>query len=76
MWKFQDFSATQILLEINFGNFEALKTAILTISAALNFESLGNFDIFKRVLKIKIEASKIVKMAVFVVLKSAKIDFT
>jgi len=31
MWKFQDFSATQILREINFGCFEAQKTAILTI---------------------------------------------
>ena len=28
MWKFQDFSATQILLENNFGRFEAPKTAI------------------------------------------------
>ena len=25
MWKFQDFSATQILCEINFGHFEATK---------------------------------------------------
>ena len=25
MWKFQDFSATQILCEVNFGHFEALK---------------------------------------------------
>ena len=31
MWKFQDFSATQILREINFGHFEAPKTAILTV---------------------------------------------
>ena len=36
--KFQDFSATQILREINFGHFEAPKTATLTILAALNFE--------------------------------------
>ena len=28
VWKFQDFSATQILREINFGHFEAPKTAI------------------------------------------------
>ena len=41
MWKFQDFSATQILRESNFGgHFEAQKTAILTIKAALNFEFL------------------------------------
>ena len=30
MWKFQDFSAPQILHENNCGHFEALKTAILT----------------------------------------------
>ena len=29
MWKFQNFSVTQILREINFGHFEAPKTAIL-----------------------------------------------
>ena len=40
IWKFQVFSATQILLEINFGHFEAPKTAILTICAALNFKIL------------------------------------
>ena len=50
MWKFQDFSATQILREINYGHFEAPKTAILTIWAALNFESLNIFDIFKCVI--------------------------
>ena len=47
MWKFQDLSATQILREINFGHFEAPKTAILTILEALNFEYLRTFDIFK-----------------------------
>ena len=47
MSKFQDISATQILREINFGHFEGPKTAILTIWAALNFELLGIFDIFK-----------------------------
>ena len=31
MWKNQDFSAAQILHEINFGLFEAAKTAIWTI---------------------------------------------
>ena len=30
-WKFQQFSATQIFREINFGHFEAPKTAILNI---------------------------------------------
>ena len=30
IWKFQDFCAPQILRQINFGHFEAPKTAILT----------------------------------------------
>ena len=30
-WKFQDFSDTQILHNVNFGHFEAPKTVILTI---------------------------------------------
>ena len=37
--KFKNFAATQILREINFGHFEALKTAILTILAVLNLIS-------------------------------------
>ena len=45
MWKFNDISATQILREFNYGHFEAPKTAIPTIWAALNFVFLGTFDI-------------------------------
>jgi len=41
VWKIRDFSATQILREINLGLFEAPKSAILAISVALNFEFLG-----------------------------------
>ena len=61
MWKFQDFSAIPILREINFGHFEAPKTAILNIWAALNFDFLDICDIFKCQIpkKSKIEASKI-----------------
>ena len=41
VWKFHEFSITQILREINFGDFEApSKPAILTILAALDFEFL------------------------------------
>ena len=47
MWKFQDFSATQILCEIDFDHFEALITAIFTIWTPLKFEFLGRLDIFK-----------------------------
>ena len=42
-WKYgklKDLFDSQILREINFGHFEAAKTAILTICAALNFEFL------------------------------------
>ena len=55
---FQVFSATQILREINFGHFETPKTAILTIYAALNFEFLQIFAIFKCefFLKVKIQS--------------------
>ena len=31
MWKFQDFSGTQILREINFRNFKRSKTAVFAI---------------------------------------------
>ena len=58
MWKFHDNFATQNLREINFGHFEAPKIAILTISAAVNFEFVGIFDIVKpeMILEIKIQS--------------------
>ena len=76
--KLQDISSTQVLHEINFEHFEAPKTAILTIWAALNFKFLGIFDIFKCkiLIKAKFKASKVVKMADFNLQKSAKFDFT
>ena len=76
MWKIQDFSVTQILREINFGHFEAQRTDILTILAALNlvfWEFLTFFSV-KFFLKSKFKASIMVKTAVFAFLKSAKID--
>ena len=78
MWKFLDFSAFQKLYEVNFGHFEAPKTAILTILAALNFEFLDIFDIFmcEFVKKSEFKASKMVRMALFDHLKSVKINFT
>ena len=73
----QDFSATQILREINFGHFEALKTAILAFCTALNFEHLGIFKTFSSVKFFKKSSVfKMVKTAIFDLLKSAKIDFT
>ena len=67
MWKFQDIYPTHILREINFGHFEAQKTAILTIWAGLNFEFLGTFDTFKCdiFLKIKIQSFQKCKYAIF-----------
>ena len=37
VWKVQDFSASQILREINFGHFEVPRTAILNFLSALSF---------------------------------------
>ena len=37
MWKFQDFSVTKILLEINFGDSKSAKSAIFPILKTLNF---------------------------------------
>ena len=47
MWKFNDITATQILCEINYGDLEPPKTAILTILSVLNFEFLEIVDILK-----------------------------
>ena len=71
MWKFQDFSTTQNLREINFGHFETPKTAILSIWVALNFEFFGIFDTFKREMR---EIFPNIKIQTFGLLKSAKID--
>ena len=50
MWKFHDFSFTQILREINFGNFRSAKSAILTHLEAPNFD----FQEFLHFLKVEI----------------------
>ena len=44
MWKFQDFSSTHILCEINFSLFETLKTVIFDHLSSSKFEFLGTFD--------------------------------
>ena len=55
-----------------------IRITIFTILDALNFDLFGTFDVFKFEIakKSEFKASKIVKMAVFDLLKSAKIDFT
>ena len=45
VWKFQDFSVTLILREINFGVSRSSKTAIFVFLEALNFEFLKIFAI-------------------------------
>ena len=78
MWKFHDFSITQILREINFGDFRRAKSAIITLLEALNF----SFYEFLRFLKAaidqinKIQGPKNGKTAVLELLESQKFDFT
>ena len=56
--KWQDFSVTQILREINFGESRSPKTAFFTILKALYFVNLVNFSIQKvqKYIKFKIQS--------------------
>ena len=56
VWIFQDFSVTQILREINFGEFRSSKTAIFAIKGALNFVYLVDISLqkWKQIIKCKI----------------------
>ena len=54
VWKFQDFSITQILREINFGGSRSSKTAVLAILGALKMSILVNFSLQKMQKFIKI----------------------
>ena len=56
VWKFQDFSVTQILREINFGQCKSSKTAVFAFFGTLNFVTLENFSLLKvqKFIKIKI----------------------
>ena len=58
MWKFQDFSITQILREINFEDSRSAKTAIFAILEALNFVFLTDFSLQKvqKSIQIKIQS--------------------
>ena len=57
MWKFQDFSITQILREINFEEARSCKTADLAILGALKMIDLVDFSLPKmqKFMKIKIQ---------------------
>ena len=60
--KFEDFSVTQILREINFGDFKSSKTAIFAILGALNFVDLVNFGL-QKVIKSQNIVAKCAQMA-------------
>ena len=63
MWKFHNFTATQILREINFGVFRiSERQPFLTFSEALNID-FGQFFKAEISPKIKIRAYETVKMA-------------
>ena len=71
VWKFQDFSDTQILREINFGEFRSSKTAAFAIFRSLNFADLVNFSLPKRTKnhkKLKFRVPNCVKMVDFDIL--------
>ena len=75
MWKFHNFSITQILREINFADSRGAKYAILARLQALNFDlyeflHLLNPDFYQMD---KIHRLKRAKTAVFALLESAKL---
>ena len=58
VWKFHDFSVTQILCEINFGEFRTSKFAIFAILGALSIVNLVNCSLQKmqKFLRFKIQS--------------------
>ena len=48
VWKFHDFYISQILREINFGEFRSAKSAILTHLEGLNFDFMNFCTPWKR----------------------------
>ena len=75
MWKFQDFSVTQILREINFWDSKNAKLAILTHLEALNFDFQEFLHFLKAVIYQidKIQSPKNGKTAVLALLISPKL---
>ena len=72
VWKFQDFSATQILREIILEDSASSKTVIFVVLEALNFD-FGQFHPSKNCKNVsisKFKAFRDVKMAVFERLQS------
>ena len=75
MWKFHDFSITQILREINFGDFTSAKSAILANLGALNVDLYEVLHFLKAEID-KIQSPENGKNCGFRTSKSTKIDLT
>ena len=75
VWKFHNFSTTQNLREIDFGDFRSAKSTILTHFEALNSDFLYfcTFWRLKYTEITKLKAAKIAKMAVLELLDSQKL---
>ena len=75
MWKLQNLSVTQILREINFGDFRSAKFAILTHLQALNFVFVNFFHFLTaEIYQInKIQSPEIAKKVVVEHLDSPKL---
>ena len=80
VWKFHNFSVTQILCEINFWDYRMAKSTILSHleNEMLNFEFYEFFHILKAEIdqKSKLIVSKIAKNGIFNSFRISKIDFT
>ena len=61
----KNFTASQILREIKFGDFRGSKTAIFAFLEALNFEKISHCELFRIPKMSKFAAAQKVKMAVF-----------
>ena len=75
VWKILDFSATQILREINFGESISAETAIFAIFWALNSVDLVNSSLLKVQKSVisKFTPSKRIKVADFALQESSKL---
>ena len=73
MWKFQDFSITQILREINFGEFRSSENAVFAYFRLLIFVNLVNFSLKKVQKIIENQNSEPLNMADFALLDFQKL---
>ena len=76
MWKFHDFSVTQILREINFEESRNAKSAILSHLQALNFDLYEFLHFLKAEIHQIYRAPKNGKNGSFATSTFCKIDFT